>query len=517
MTFWKKILSWLTGDNKEPSERRIPPPLPSLPKAEAPAPKPARPKKSSWQLSSQKKVEKETKDQKGKRTKKKPATPSTRKSQPVPTEAETPSASSRPSSPRKRTRQEPAPIIIGLDFGTHSTKTMLRTRGNPTADVLNLEQSTAGYPWFAVPSLVRLDKGCLFFGKTAAESDEGVSYRSLKVQLLISRINREVGARSRSEPTPDLLVACYLSWILGQIGKVIAARHPHGLPPVFLNMAAPMNHFEDEALKTRYLHIIQAAWESVFGASPCAVQQGATLRELRGKLQPLLKKGVPDRTTRRFEVLPETVAPIVSLSLDPRMSPGMYMIVDMGAGTTELSVNHVDERGADQRVLCYHDESVVIGGDNFGRLDALDGDKQAETQRLMKCFRTVFARTWHTGYMKDRPNPATHDRWRRFQVLLAGGATRRPEVEQIIKDRRPFAGFPVAEEQYDVTWHRPTGLALEDGPGHSDGQHAFLAVAHGLSVPRQQWPEFFTPDDVTPQTPLDDGDDYRDPYWYLER
>jgi hypothetical protein len=198
------------------------------------------------------------------------------------------------------------------------------------------------------------------------------------------------------------------------------------------------------------------------------------------------------------------------------MTPGMYMIVDMGAGTTELSVNHVDERGADQKVLCYHDESVVIGGDNFEWADSQGPQGEAETKQLIKAFRRVFATTWHTGYMKDRPNPAAHGRWRNFRVLLAGGAARRREVERAIVDRRPFSNFPVAEERYDVAWHCPTDVILDKSVGESGDQLALLAVAHGLSVPRQQWPEFFPPAEVEQQKDAEVVD-MPPAYWYLER
>src|SRR5262249_13341602 len=49
-------------------------------------------------------------------------------------------------------------INLGLDFGTHSTKVILRTRNDSKALVLSLDEPAPGYPDFAAPSLVRLDR-----------------------------------------------------------------------------------------------------------------------------------------------------------------------------------------------------------------------------------------------------------------------------------------------------------------------------------------------------------------------
>ena len=410
-------------------------------------------------------------------------------------------------------RQEPTPVILGLDFGTHSTKAMLRVRGSEKAEILLLEESsTDGYPWFAAPSLVRLVGGRLFFGKKATETDGGTVYRSLKVRLLPLDSGSSDGGGLCSDPSPDFLVACYLSWALARLKKHIDARYPYGAPRVFLNMAAPMNHLENEELKTRYLRIIQAAWESVFSADPRPAQQGDSLDELRSRFGCLLGREVPDRTNRLFAVLPETVAPIVSLSLDPRIAPGMYMIFDMGAGTTEVSVNYVGERGADQKVLCYQDESVVLGGNNFEWIQSC-GVPNRESQIVESLLR-VFRRTWYTAYLKDSPNPATHARWRKFRVLLAGGGARHPEVEAAIVDALPQFGYPVGEKLYHVGWHQPTDIVADAPQGAPKNLLALLSVAHGLSVPRQQWPDFFPPGEIEKQQAPEVAA-MPPAYWYL--
>jgi len=391
---------------------------------------------------------------------------------------------------------------VGVDFGTYSTKILIRPRGEEKAELVQIEPSAEGYPWFASPSLVRVVDDKVFFGGLALEKSGGSLYRSLKVRLL-EAIEQTISPdfQRRDTITPDLLVAGYLSWVLGRLKRQIDARYRYGSPRVFLNMAAPMNHIEDKALKTRYLRIIQAAWESVFGAGGFPAEQGMPLKDLESRFAPWLDRQVPDRTVRLYEVLPETLAPIVSLSLDPRMDAGMYMIVDMGAGTTEISVNHLGQRHADQIVLCYADESIRIGGDDFSKIeDDLRGQADAirhHHQELVDRFLKVFRRTWFEGYRKDMANHTARRRWQQLCVLLAGGAARRDIILDAIRGNCPMYAFLDCDRLYEVRWHKPIGIEMgHPQEEHSESDNTLLSVAHGLSVPRQQWPISFPPSDV---------------------
>ena len=406
------------------------------------------------------------------------------------------------------------PFIIGLDFGTHSTKTVIRQRGELKGQVVVLDEQTTGYPRFASPSLVRRAGDRLFFGQRALIEPGGMLYRSLKVQLL-PPAGHDGQAGFPAGPSPDILVASYLSWILQRIRAEMARFDD---PPVLLNLAAPMDHIESESLKLRYLHVVQAAWESTFGPEALSVHQGMSERDLFEKLQPWLDREVPDPAGLRFKILPETVAPIVSLSQDPRMAQGMYLILDMGAGTTEVSVNFVGGAGADLRVRCYADESQVLGGDNFSALDRL-GDGMVATERSMKLVTLIgklVKRVWAIGYRKDAPNHSARKPWKRLTVLLTGGGARRPEVTAQIVGSRPTYPWPTSETVYDVRWHVPR--ELEFAPqleGCVQEDLPLLAVAHGLSVEAPKWPDYFVPGQIAPLEATAVAD--RPPaYWYVE-
>jgi hypothetical protein len=355
---------------------------------------------------------------------------------------------------------------------------------------------------------VRVRGDRVFFGRRAVAESGGVFYKSLKVHLLPP--DRELGHQSVTFSDgvgAEFLIGCYLAWALGMIVSKLAV--PMG--NVALNVAAPMNHVEDIALKKRYLRIIQAAWEAVFGVNPVTVDQGASLDDMRDFFNTWLGRAVPDTSARRFEVLPETIAPLVSLSEDPRMEPGMYLMVDMGAGTTEYSINQVAQEhdySGNRRINCYFDRSIRLGGDDLEGLPARE-DRVRARAAMLKRFRTAFHHTWRSGFVKDG-TPAARKKWRKLRVIQVGGGARHADIQEFLRGALPKAQWIVAENSYLRLWHTPYGIDLDGLPVHPNPDDLpLLAVSHGLSVERQRWPVYFMPGQievlappVAPWTPL---------------
>lgn len=404
---------------------------------------------------------------------------------------------------------------IGLDFGTHSTKVMLQTRNEETAHVLFVDEPAPGYPDFAVPSLVRLAGDQLFFGRTALQKSDGTLFPSLKVSLLPPSEKGEW--RQRDFPagtTPDLLVAMYISWILNRLRDGLARQ---GNNRASLNVAAPMNHLEDAALKDRYLHVVHAAWEASFGTDPFPVHQGVGLSECRDRFEKLFDEPIPDLRKRQFEILPETLAPLVSLSQDPRAEPGFHLMADIGAGTTEISISHLNERGADQRILCYCDESILLGGNNFTAIDSDRAIDRKECQDAEKDLVTTFIkrlkRVWALGFQKDAAgNQAARNRWSKLRVILAGGGLRRASLESAVRQNCIPEIMHLDQIEYQVSRHRPRSVHTQGLTGESlslisEDELTYLAVAHGLSLERQKWPTIYFPGDVGSVAPREKVED----------
>ncbi len=397
-------------------------------------------------------------------------------------------------------------IDIGLDFGTHSTKVVVRRRGENAAFVVAADEPTTGFPWYVTPSLVHVADGKVSFGSVCRTQNVGHVGSSLKVRL---RPLAKTRTYAVGEPTAELLVTCYLTWVLGRVRAWIIQRFGDG-HAITLNLGAPMIHYaEDEDPENRpndYLRILQAAWESTFGDARITIDQGASLDELTHHFGHFLGDDfeIPDRSIRTFDVMPETIAPIISLARDPRMGPGMHMIFDMGASTTEVSINRIGERTAmqtvqDQKIVCYFDESEVLGGNDFEIADQCSpAERSSELMRLLGVTKKHYETVWQKGYEKDNQSPAARPKWLSLRVLLVGGGARREEVENLVRTQHPIwiADVQGDKPSYRVEWYGPANIEGERDSSRvqfSSAEASLLAVADGLAYPRRQWQEHFIP------------------------
>ena len=102
----------------------------------------------------------------------------------------------------------------------------------------------------------------------------------------------------------------------------------------------------------------------------------------------------------------------------------------------------------------------------------------------------------------DAPNHVARSRWRQLRVLLTGGGARRQEVEHAIRQNCPMYPWNREETVYNVAWHEPAQIDFgARGDGQDLGETALFAVAHGLSVPRREWPIHFAPNEIEVQEP----------------
>lgn len=383
-------------------------------------------------------------------------------------------------------------ITVGFDFGTHSSKVVYRKHGDKASYLLSLDSPCDGYPSFASPSLVCLDNGRLWFG-SAANRATGYVYRYLKVRLLGP--NREVSLDDYpSGPTPHELVVAYLAWSFQQIHKQLQTTY--GEHRLRFNLAAPMLHFQDDRLREVYLHLVQAAWQIAI-ASEFELDQGMELKTLQPIIKSKLEEPLISESERHFEVLPETIAPIVSMDRNPRYSHGFYLMVDMGGGTTEVSINNIGEGNSEYRVLCYADDLIQFGGIDF---DACSKPKLAKTQsELLEKLRKCTKKVWHDGFRKDMDGlRSVRDRWKKLTVLLTGGGTKRENLVRMIESN-PLqkAVFNLDPVKFSVERYKPNDIVLGNAKS-SDVDLSLLSVAHGLSYDAPRWPELYMPKEIEP-------------------
>ncbi|MCA9190695.1 MAG: hypothetical protein KDB03_02995 [Planctomycetales bacterium] len=391
--------------------------------------------------------------------------------------------------PNQANRVRQRRSTVGLDYGTHSTKAVYRVRGEELGQILYFDDEMDGYPRNASPSAIREKEGRLYFGKQALQMTGGTYYGSLKADLYNA-------SREAPEIQEEIFVhaAAYLSWALNRLFESypeIAAEEP------ILQISAPTSHSGPEDLVKKYLHIANAVHKIALGDAP-QIRQGMEFEEVRRVLLPLLQSPLSDKGERRFFVMPETVAPIVSLQLEPFLEAGNYLIVDMGASTTEMSVFLVNDESvshAANSILCYSDSTEFRGGNELERIQDLRvGASQAALEEFLDAVRRQADRVWSVGFAFDRQNRASHDRWKKIQVRLSGGGTLSDHVSSHFqKVIDPIKPWPKSETKRIFDRHSPATLECLRC---EETDLSFYAVANGLSVERGRWPKFY--DKATP-------------------
>ena len=395
-------------------------------------------------------------------------------------------------------------VIIGFDFGTHSTKVVCRERKRSGIDasIVAFDKPSPGYPSTASPSLVCIDQGRLYFGSEALARKSGKLYRSLKVELIPGM------QRPRSEfpegVDSKLLITAYLAWAFQRVQENLGEFQDANK---LLNISAPMNHFKSDELCSSYLSILQAAWKLGFDQyESMPIKQGIELHSLRLTIKQLLAEPQVSESMRPYGVMPETIAPIISVSLNPLSKPGMYAVVDIGAATTEVSIFHIGEQGFDQKVLCYQDTTKLIGGND---LNSTTSTVKA-VEGVIREVKQQFTEAWFRGFEIDRHNNVAQQRWSELSILISGGGTLHPEMRNFLDKFNPKAFWQSHGNLVGLVErerHLPTALS---GARCTPEELSLYAVANGLAIDESRWPRIH--DDIDPLPPQD-PENKPDTYW----
>jgi hypothetical protein len=377
---------------------------------------------------------------------------------------------------------------IGLDYGTHSTKVVVRARGEEVGNIVRIDSPCDDYPCNASPSVIKQVDDRLYFGTSAVQKKQGIDFGSLKADL----VNAPSDEPELLEQI-EILTTTYLAWILCELLKLDAGLM--SADPI-VQLSAPTNHSGDPILNERYLRIANACYRLVFEERK-VFRQAIRYEEARLWTRRLLQSPLPPADERRFFVMPETIAPVVSLQQEPILDPGMYVIADMGASTTEVSVFLVHNQSIDNKILCYNDSTDFQGGIELASYENLTVRlSEQKLDAFMKRMESQINRAWYLGFQKDMGSSAAKEKWKSLQFLLTGGATLNRHVSAKFKAINPIMAWPANEVRIGIGRHIPSTLNY-DGNMDPDELSKF-AVANGLAIERARWPRFYLEDELEP-------------------
>ena len=419
---------------------------------------------------------------------------------------------SRAASTTRRRQSEKARVIVGCDYGTHSTKVLYRRRGEERIRLAQIGTPCEGYPECASPSVIRIKDDRITFGKQAVGGRNGEPFASLKVHLL----RGDAAAAVDLPQAATVLNAVYLAWVFAEVRRVVEKDFPSA--EITFQVAAPIDYagyVDQSEIKQRFQAVTQAAWKAAFDPTvenKLSLRRGGSLGHACDVMRRLLEEPLLPESESPCQILPETVAPIVALALDPEMEPGIYLMVDMGAGTTEMSVVNSTTNADGEVATCYFDSTIEIGGDKFGR--AASSQDIATIDGLLYQLERQATVVHHSGFMKVAKNPVARRQWDELTVVLTGGGTRRGDVAGIF--RNPLSRrFGAHLKQFGIRSSVLDGPRINldtSGLGIPDSEARYLVVARGLLVEQPRWPLTFLPHEVT-ALESDNTPTERRPHW----
>jgi hypothetical protein len=441
-------------------------------------------------------------------------------------------------------KKETRTITVGIDFGTSSTKVLWFDETRRKRYVAFYEDSPiAGYLPYCIPSSVGIKKSRLYFGTIAERICIGENiFRSIKVDIgkdikygvgtfLDTDSNQEVSLHI----SPTILATLYVGFIIQQTKHRLSEhyKNKYALNATF-NMAAPLDHLNHVDMETKWEEILY------YGEKLSSeVHNEMTLLDAIN-LYLSIKQNNPftkDIQYRCTFVFPETVSAIVSFLNSGKVSDGLFGIVDIGAGSTDISFFRHYKSQTGLKESFYAAKSEMIAMDDFDReimyticSEQNIKDSSPEVERVLlhkiRCAKasigsdglhlvndnirlemnTVeratngvrekiiqhYKRTLGSAYKKEMRQRS----WDKWTLFLIGGGSR---LKMIQRDFECPLGVQIKHpRRLDVKMEGRVGLPTgRTEIKWNDEMTAFLAVAYGLSINKLNWPAWRYPKEIT--------------------
>jgi hypothetical protein len=367
-------------------------------------------------------------------------------------------------------------INIGFDFGTSTTKICYYDFSSETHLFYPFYKNLNNIERYCKPSVIRFHEDKIYFND--------LPYGK-KIKLF------KMGIHEKNYPADNpywqndfkayQLVALYCAHLLQDVKPYLNNRYRN--PTITINFGIPVDHLsnQEEPDKSK-----EKFFKLAFGIA-CLIAEndidlegscsGDLIKLLKEKEEELSHIPNPDDL---FKISPETIAGVGALLLDYTLSREYrYSIIDIGAGTTDVSFFHMgDVVVPEGKIYVYNSKTVDIGNDyNINNYD------QA-INNLQQSYRIGFG----NSYFRCPAHWKTD-----FSLLFLGGGSRGSLKHFMDNLDLTIPGmafhqtlinpvqikFPIPEDTVDAENEK-----LETWKDNFD----ILAVSYGLSYPFEYLP-----------------------------
>jgi hypothetical protein len=375
------------------------------------------------------------------------------------------------------TEGRPLLVIIGLDFGTSSTKIIIRLPGEPSEPTVAIPAPdhcrSENHPYFWQTVLWTRGNGEFISCPEAGAN----LLRALKQGVMGQNMDIPTNGATRVEATVAYLshVIRYVrGWLVCNRSELFRERSVSWL----VNLGLPAAGYDNESLVRGYR---KAAAAALMLADSGGV---ATVDGARRFLQHERVKGAALSPKRAEElgiaVVPEVAASATSFAKSIGSVPGLYLMVDVGAMTLDAcTFRLVQGQGGENRYPLLSAAVRPLGVEAFHWFWE---QGRTEEEFSTQCRRCLYRIVWDTKRCRD-PHAEGFQSGNALPVFLAGGGSRNDLHCRIIDALGPWLQQHTGNEGIRLI-NIPTPASIDLPAPLADLNR--LVVAWGLSYPPEE-------------------------------
>lgn len=393
---------------------------------------------------------------------------------------------------------------IGLDFGTSSTKIIVRLPYEP------------GAPTIAVPAPAHCrSEGHPYLWHTVLwvrKSGEFIAWPESDACQLHSLKQGIMGGHAGAVVVPNLggglgvtredAATAFLAFVIRYVRGWLLTNRPHLFrsrrPVWFVNVGLPAANSDNPSLVSAYRRVAAAAL--LLANFDGAVSVETTRLFLAKRQVAATAESAEEGEELGIAAIPETAAEVTGFTKSTNRAPGVYLMVDVGAMTLDVCAFRLVQRTASEDLHAHFAAQVhPLGVEAFHWFLRHGKTEGGFVQQCDHCIREV---VWGTKKNRD-PKAACWKKGNDLPVFLVGGGARNNLHRRVVEALGPWL-----REYTQNVGIRPLDLPT---PKNIDlpvpvADFGRLAVAWGLSYPPSEIGEVLPPsaiEDIPPAKAID--------------
>ena len=394
----------------------------------------------------------------------------------------------------KKSEGEELHVNIGIDFGTSSTKVIVRLPYEP------------GEPTFAVPAPIpcRAQDGDHLWRTIIWVKNDGTTYMwpvrnttaldTLKQDLVLRKTNvHQLDTSLLSIMNHEQVATAYLSFVIRYVRGWLRFNRVQTFKnrkPVWrINIGMPTENFDDLKIAESYRRVAAAAL--ILADMGLLIAADSTQLVLSDSETHEAGQSISAAEELGVAVVPEAAAEMTGFAKSPRIAEGLYMLIDIGAMTLDASIFTLHSNSKQPTIYSFMAAKVrPLGVESYYWFR--DAQGKTNDEFAMQCEHTLRSIIDTTKQKKD-PHSSRWKSGESVPIFLVGGGARHAIHRSIVDNLHPWMRKYAGNEGIRLLSH-VLPKALDTGGFEVDYDR--MGVAWGLSYNFAEIGEIHTASDT---------------------